>query len=86
MVVIHMNEKKNLHNCREVYFVFLMRFYINQLLNLTRFKKQLIMVMFDFLLLPFSLMLAYALRFNNYLPHRNSPGAVPVCLGLFYIC
>jgi len=45
-----------------------MRFYINQLLGLTRFKKQLIMVGFDFVLLPLSLMLAYALRFNNYLP------------------
>ena len=45
-----------------------MRFYINQLLHLTRFKKQLIMVGFDFVLLPFSLMLAYALRFNNHFP------------------
>ena len=45
-----------------------MRYYINQLLNLTRFKKQLIMVGFDFLLIVVSLMLAYALKFNNYLP------------------
>ena len=45
-----------------------MRFYINQLLHLTRFKKQLIMAGFDFLLLPLSLMLTYALRADNYFP------------------
>ena len=45
-----------------------MRFYINQLLQLSRFKKQLIMVGFDVTLLPLSLILAYALRFNNYFP------------------
>ena len=45
-----------------------MRFYINQLLNLSRFKKQLIMVGFDFILLPLSLILAYVLKSNSYLP------------------
>ena len=45
-----------------------MRFYINQLLNLSRVKKQLIMVGFDLLLIPLSLLLAYALKFNNYFP------------------
>ena len=45
-----------------------MRIFVNKIIRLNRLKKQVIMMMIDFILLPLSLLISYSLRFSDVFP------------------